>query len=474
MSMDQGRYALTKGKESRLESLIKTVLKDVKPSKAEIENTTRAVNLIMERLKVITPKNVEILLAGSVARGTQIRGNFDIDIFLLFPRSLKEEVIEKKGLEIAKSVIKNRDESYSIKYAEHPYTRLVFGNLGVEAEVVPAYKITDIRERGTAVDRTQLHNDFITSSLTEKQRDDVRVLKTFLHSYGIYGAEARIEGFSGYLCEILIHYFGSFINLIGSVANIKLPLAIDVLNKKEFVKGSNEIKGLLGKFDRTFIVLDPTDENRNVAANVSEESLSRFVIAARALLSNPSKRTFYGKGYSDVMSKDKIAKIRRSLGVDVYLISFKLPDIAEDITWQQLKRLNSKLAALLREHSFEPMLSLQNISNRDAIIAFFINSATIKSRTVKGPSVIIGEAHWKFVKAHRNAMLLSLDRDKIYSIEPARYQTPHELLRNFISDKREVLPSYLNRKSAKLYVNDMPESYAKMLYRAYMEKSINP
>jgi tRNA nucleotidyltransferase (CCA-adding enzyme) len=472
MLMAQPGYVLTKTNRARLESLMKLVLEDVKPTKAELEETKKAINIIMERLRLVTPKNVEILLAGSVARGTHVRGNFDIDIFLLFPRSMSEDIIEKEGLEIAKKVIKGKDESYSIKYAEHPYTKLAFGSLGVEAEIVPAYKINAINERGTAVDRTQLHNEFVISSLTDRQKDEVRVLKTFLHSHGVYGAEARIEGFSGYLCELLIHHYGSFANILGSVSNVKLPLAIDVLHNKEYTKGSGEAKAILDKFNHPFIVLDPTDENRNVAANVSEESLSRFAIAARNILKNPDKRAFYGSGYSDALSKGKIARIRGLLGADLYAIGFKLPDIAEDITWQQLKKLNSRLSLLLKEHRFSPLLTLQDISGRDAVIAFLIGRTSIKSRVVEGPSVAIGEAYERFVKAHRNAILLSLDRDRIYSIEPARYRTPRELLRGFLLNKKEALPSYLDRKSARLYVNEIPEGHAKMLYRAYSGKTI--
>jgi tRNA nucleotidyltransferase (CCA-adding enzyme) len=472
MPMSEESRILPKDKKARLEGVVKAVLEEVKPTKTELEQTKHAINLIMERLKLVTPKNVEIILAGSVARGTQVRGNFDIDIFLLFPRSLDEKVMEKKGLEIAKRVIKNKDESYSIKYAEHPYTKLTFGKLGVDVEIVPAYKITDIKDKGTSVDRTPLHNEFISSKLSERQRDDVRVLKTFLNSYGIYGAEARIEGFSGYLCELLISHFGSFASFVCAAANVKLPMAIDALNKKEYASSSKEAKELACKFSRQFIVLDPTDANRNVAANVSDESLSRLAIASRALIKAPSKRTFYSTGYSDALSKDKIAKIRSNLGLDLHLISFKLPDMAEDITWQQLKRLNSRLADLLKANRFEPMLALQNIDGTDGIIAFFINPVVFKSRIVKGPSVIMGSAYDKFVKSHGKASLLSLDKERVYSLEPAKYKTPHELLHSVISNPKDMMPSYLKSKTAKVYLNDIPEQYAKMLYRAYVEKSV--
>ena len=52
-----------------------------------------------------------------------------------------------------------------MKYAEHPYTKVVLGDRGINADIVPAYKIKDASERGTAVDRTQLHNEFVNSTL---------------------------------------------------------------------------------------------------------------------------------------------------------------------------------------------------------------------------------------------------------------------------------------------------------------------
>ena len=37
---------------------------------------------------------------------------------------MKDTVIEKKGLEIARKIVdKKKEESYIVKYAEHPYTK---------------------------------------------------------------------------------------------------------------------------------------------------------------------------------------------------------------------------------------------------------------------------------------------------------------------------------------------------------------
>ena len=467
--MDGDKYSLSESAKGKLNLLLKTVLADVKPSKEEIAESKYAINEIMARLKKNSPKEVEILLAGSVARGTQIKGNSDIDIFLLFPKSMKEEVIEKKGLEIGKSIVnKKKGESYIVKYAEHPYTRLLLSDLRVNVDIVPAFKISSAKERGTAVDRTQLHNEFINSNLSEKQRDEVRALKALLKAHHVYGAEAKTEGFSGYLCELLVYHYGSFFKLITSLANTKLPIVINT-SLTPFDKST--LPEILKKFDHKLIVIDPTDSNRNVAANVSEESLSRFILVARNLIKNPAITDFYGKGYDDTNASKKLNGIRNTLGTNLYLIHFKVPDIAQDIIWQQLKKTRFRLQSLLTDNGFEPILSLQNVTDTDAVFGFFIDEIHRESTKIVGPSIEMGEAVDKFIKAHPNSLMLSVEKDRLCSVEKAKYSEPYNLIKSFIFSKSTMLPSYLKSKNAHLYVNKIPESHAKLLYIAYWEKT---
>ena len=104
------------------------VLKDIKPTKEELEQSVYHINLLMERLKKVIPKDVEARVVGSVVRGTQLRGDSDIDIFLLFNRAKPRDYITKKGLEYAKEDRKGgKVERYEIKYAEHPYVRVYLG-----------------------------------------------------------------------------------------------------------------------------------------------------------------------------------------------------------------------------------------------------------------------------------------------------------------------------------------------------------
>ncbi len=467
--MKQHKPVLGESKKAKIEKVLHEVLMAVKPTPTEIRALTARSNELMGRLKQAAPRNVDIILAGSVARGTQVRGSSDIDIFLLFPKTMKEEKMEAEGLRIGKRIVnKKMKESYEIKYAEHPYVRVFLGDINATADIVPAFKISRAEEMGSAVDRTQLHNEFINTKLSEKQRNDVRILKTFLNSRDIYGAEARVEGFSGYLCELIVYHYGSFINFLERFSSLKLPSVLDPINKGQDVKNVRE---LTKRFNSEFIVIDPTDRNRNVAANVSKESIAKAMLGARAFLKNPNIHTFYTRGHSHDNTVAAIKKLEDFLGVDIYLLAFRLPDMTEDILWQQLKRLRMQMIQHLERMNFGPTLSFQYITDRSAIVAFLMSNSTNRSSLVRGPSALILSAAEPFIEAHSKTYAF-FDGDRLVSIEKPKFKNAKDAVQNLLTRRDLKFPSYLNRKSVKLYVNIFPEHYSIMLHDAINEKIV--
>lgn len=447
-------------KQRKLEGILKTVLKEVKPTEAEISASNAVSNEIMGRVKKAVPRNVEVILAGSVARGTQISGNSDIDIFLLFPKSMTKEAMEKEGMRVAKTLVnKRKGETSVIKYAEHPYLQLILKDPPVKADIVPAFKIRDSFEMGSSVDRTQLHNEFVMKHLSARQKDDVRLLKAFMRFHNIYGAEAEREGFSGYLCELLVHHYGSFTALLSGLAEMRLPTCIDPKVRKA-VNDSVAFK----KFSSDFVVIDPTDPDRNVAAVVSKGALARLVLMSRRLLAEPSLNFFYGPGYSDVQSSARLKKVASSMGVDMYVLTFKVPDMSKDIIWQQLKKLSGRLARELDKNSFTVIMSLYNLDGVDAATAFFINRQTVSSVIRQGPEVFMHKACEAFARQHR---LVYVSDHRLFAVDRSQYRSPKELLLREL--KSGDMPSYISRKSARLTVNAIPERHAKLIYRKYVE-----
>lgn len=457
----------SKRASAKLNSLLHKVLMDVRPTPNEIAAVNAASNNIIGRLREVAPKEVEIVLLGSISRGTQIKGSSDIDIFLLFPKSMAERKMEEAGLRMAKKIV-NKNESYEIKYAEHPYLKLNLFGINATADIVPAFKISAVDEMGSAVDRTQLHNEFINRSLSQKQRNDVRILKSFLDHHGIYGAEAMITGFSGYLCELLVYHYGSFSGVIEAFANIRIPIVIDPINKKKV----EDAHAFAKRFGKDFVVIDPTDRNRNVAANVSGRSLGKAVFYSRMLIKNPTTETFYGKGYSNMNAGAKLRVMQNKLCTNIDAIAFRLPNISEDILWQQLAKLRAGLAAELKRHGFGLITSFQCLTGKTAVIAFMSDKNILGHSVVRGPNAVMGEPADSFIKKHRNSLLMLFDEDRIISIEKPEFKSVHEFIKSYINGKNKNFPSYLTNSRATLYSRDIPEEYAKALYETIQSETL--
>src|SRR3989449_602306 len=203
--------------------------------------------------------DAEPLLVGSVAKGTHLR-QAELDIFVCFPRTMPRETLEKVGLEVGEFL-----EEKARMYAEHPYTRGRWN--GFEVEVVPCYRITDASERMSAVDRTPLHAQYVIGKLGPNQRNEVRLLKAFCEGIGAYGAEAKVQGFSGYLCELLVLRYGTFHGVLEAARTWRrgTPIELDLRAVKTFPE--------------PLILVDPVDAERNVASAVGEETLATFVHA---------------------------------------------------------------------------------------------------------------------------------------------------------------------------------------------------
>ena len=455
----------------KLEKLLLPVLAEIRPSPEEVSAANEYSNELMGRLKRLLSKDVEIILAGSVARGTQIRGSSDIDIFLLFPKGMQERTMEAEALRVAKKIVSRKaGESYEINYAEHPYLKLK-NREGFNADIVPAFKIRDASDMGTSVDRTQLHNEFVKSHLRKGQLDEVRLLKYFLREHGIYGAEARVSGFSGYLCELLIYHYGSFISLLEHVSDAKLPIAIDIASNKALAEPA-EVAEMLKRFGSQLIVIDPTDKDRNVAANVSADSLARLIMASRVLLSHPSKLAFYGPKYSDTNPRKWLSQLIAKYGFDVHTLAFRLPRISEDTLWPQLKHLAGSVRRELEACGFEPLLVLQHIEGTEAIISVFTNRIVANAAVVMGPPVTMAEGTRRFYSKHKGGSNISIDGGRIFSIEQAEFSTPEEALRHMLSDRNFKFPSYIKKSKTVLHGASMSSKHARMLMAAY-EQTMN-
>ena len=245
----------------------KTVIpsKIIEKSKKQIGETAfRLVEKEIEKYSEVE----ELEFGGSFAKGTWLSKDADVDIFIKFKKNVSEEKFER----ISKKIGFDSLKKYSpyVRYSQHPYVEAKIKNTKIN--VVPCYDVK-IGKWKSAADRSPFHTKFMKKSLTPKMRNEVRILKTFLKSNKIYGAEIAKQGFSGYISEVLILEFGSFENLIKSISKI---------NENQIIGKTTK------KFDTSIVVIDPVDSNRNLAAAISDENIGKFILICRALKEKPS------------------------------------------------------------------------------------------------------------------------------------------------------------------------------------------
>ena len=276
--------------------VLNKVLGEITPTARELKLINSVIdkvkNFLQIKAKELNVNFTKIEPQGSTGiKQTQLRGDFDIDVFVgldyenyepkyrgLSKNKLKKES-KKDFLElcnnwIIKSLPPKEFHNPRLLYAEHPYVTVDYLSADIKTKIdIVLYFDLDlnyIKNYGpiTAVDRSPWHGRFIKDELTPKQKDEVRLLKQFFkacHSYGDKSAVGKV-GFIGYSAELLIFYYKTILNLFHDFDNLwKKPLDYYNRNIKEL--------GKVFHFQNDYLlIIDPIDKNRNVASAISERA----------------------------------------------------------------------------------------------------------------------------------------------------------------------------------------------------------
>lgn len=313
-----------------------SIIQQVTPSAKQQQKMKQIVNTLLTRITTeLKQLNCPAIpkLVGSIAKDTYLCHSLDIDIFLVFPQKTKRQTLEEITSSIGKKILQNTES----RYAEHPYIRGFFDQNIVE--LVPCYHITSAEEKQSAVDRTPLHTAYIRKNLMKQQKPQVRLLKQFLKGIGCYGAEAEIQGFSGYLCELLILKFGDFKTLLQNAKywEQRIHLSID--------------EGHYPRFSTPLTFIDPVDPTRNVASAVSTHTFQLFIQACNSYLNQP-KNTFFFPNPIKPLPLKKIAFTLQKTNRRFIGMSFFKPNIIDENLIPQLRKSLRSIVQECKHHDF--------------------------------------------------------------------------------------------------------------------------
>lgn len=366
-------------------AVIAKALSLCEPTKSEASKLTKIAQeakRLVENQVASLDEVVDVIFGGSFAKGTWLRGDADIDIFVKIKPSVSVERFEVLGKSIGQEALKKHKPK--LRYSDHPYVEAFVR--GIRVNVVPCYNVEQGKWQ-SAADRSPFHTEYISSNFDDEKRMQARLLKKFFKGVGIYGAEISRGGFSGYVSEVLVLKYGSFENVLRTAADMQERQVIAVGDyDSDIVKG----------FRSPVIIIDPVDRRRNLGTAISPESVGRFVLAARAFLASPSLQFF--------REKKKHAKASAKLYPNVLVVEFTHKERSPDIIWGQLKRSLNAMAKQLEIADFIVLRSSCITDEKtSAALAFLLESITLPPYTKrKGPEVFRRKDTASFISNTKN------------------------------------------------------------------------
>ncbi len=407
-----------------IDRVLGEVVELVTPSPSEIEKVDVIAKRVLEKIRnalEFSKFEPEIILGGSYARNTWLPLEADIDIFLRYPTYVTRKELEEDSYRISCQAFGR--ENLIIRYAEHPYTETYVDD--VRVNVVPCYRV-EIGNWMTAADRSPYHLKFVKEKITREQTLDVRLLKKFLKSQGIYGAEIKVGGFSGYMCETLIYRYGSFKNLVLNASKWKLPLIITDRDRVNEVR--EKFKG-----DK-IIITDPVDYNRNLGKALTIKSLAKFVLACRSFTRKPSKE-YFTLASKTIETKDLEDKI---LLENVIILLFEHEKMSADILWGMLYKTLNHFTKQFNENNFRiaRTVAVSDEKSYSAYLFLFETKHVSEYECRIGPSVFDEENFEKFVAKNVDSsyILWVNDDGKICALKRRGISTARRLLEEMLKD----------------------------------------
>jgi len=273
------------------EAVRSKVLAIITPTKEELGNQTEVISELTQGLirqsEAAGFQYSFIAPQGSTGRKqTQLRGVADIDLFVGLSPADYSEVLELPQQQRHSRINHLMDELVSDwfkpslsgldvlnvqkTFSQHPYLSLNI--MGLEVDILGCFDIDPVKlsKDGpyTAVDRTVHHTRFVAEKLTEEKRENARILKSFVrgcHAYADRCAVGRM-GLTGVSLELL----AILSNDIEKAFHALEHLDRNPIDPKD--RSLTELQQTPSFRNNHIFLIDPTDNNRNIASSFSPRS----------------------------------------------------------------------------------------------------------------------------------------------------------------------------------------------------------
>lgn len=286
---------------------IKEVLLEIKPSKEEEKEVNKRINDFIKRVNnTLNSSEYKAVLGGSGAKGTWLKDSHDADIFVQFNYKKYKDKSNKLS-DILEKKLEKKFKNIQRLHGSRDYFQIIENDFTFE--IVPILKINKSEDAMNITDVSMLHSKWVNNKIKKnpKLSDDIRLTKKLCKANKIYGAESYINGFSGYICEILTIYYKSFRRLIREISKWEKKVIID---PEKYYRTKHEVLFNLNnsKLTSPLVVVDPVQKDRNAAAALADDKFEIFIDLSKNFIKSPSKKFFERKEITPKSLKKKYNK----------------------------------------------------------------------------------------------------------------------------------------------------------------------
>lgn len=426
-----------------INDLLTKVAAECLPTQAEEEKLKLKIDEFMQKLKQAAKNNkinAEIMLGGSAAKGTFLKKDFDVDVFIRFDYSYKDKPLSEmlEGLlnslnNSLKSPLKNITAFKFVRvHGSRDYFQATYK--GIHYELIPVLYVTEPKKALNVTDMSPLHVTWLKNHLNNNKinenkslRMEILLAKLFCKAQGCYGAESYIQGFSGHVLDILLVNYSSFLNILNASQKWKQFDVIDV-----------EKHGTSNQLNQSkispLIIIDPLQPDRNAAAALSAEKFELFKQKAKEFLANPSPNFFVKKDYSLADLKKLKTKLASA---KLIILTVKALEGKEDIVGAKLLKSYTHILKNLQLNEFTVTASGWKWDKRDkarkAEFWFVVKESQLSDTTLRmGPPLKETHSVEAFKAKHPNAFIKD---NRLYANVKRQFRTSEELIASLIKDE---------------------------------------
>jgi tRNA nucleotidyltransferase (CCA-adding enzyme) len=402
-----------------MKNTLKEVIAEITPSEQEKKQLKSKIDEFLKRLNK-NLRDAKAILGGSGEKDTYLKGSHDADIFV----KCKYAKYKDKSMELSNLLEKHIKKIFptsirlhgSRDYFQIKDNKFIF-------EVVPILDIKTAQQAKNITDVSPLHSKWVNKY--PKLKDEIRLTKAFCKAQSVYGAESYIQGFSGYICEILTINYSSFAKLVKAAASWPEKIVIDVA---KYYKNKDRVLFELNKAKlfSPIILIDPVQKDRNAAAALSKEKYDKFKESCKGFIRNPSK-IFFEKKEITLEDLKKTAKKNRLIVLHVTPLEGK-----EDVVGSKLLKAFCFLKINLKENEFNILDAGWSWNKaKDCKFWYILDKKPLSGTEEKqGPPKYVGHEHIEiFRKKYKTAFL---KKDRYYATVKREFCLPEKLVESLL------------------------------------------